>query len=76
MVMAVISQTAAFMANALSAEKAALVITEGATARKPRTRYTISRFRRLTKVARFLPDRALDWLFNSNLRSYYPKAPS
>jgi NAD(P)-dependent dehydrogenase (short-subunit alcohol dehydrogenase family) len=75
MVKAVIAQTAAFMANALSAEKAALVIAEAATARKPKTRYTIGWDSAVvTRLARFLPDRALDRMFNSNLRSHYPKS--
>jgi NAD(P)-dependent dehydrogenase (short-subunit alcohol dehydrogenase family) len=75
LVAAVIAQTDAFMANALSAEQAALVIADAATARRPKTRYTIGRDAALlTRVARLLTDRALDWMFSSALRRYYPKA--
>ena len=74
MVKAVIAQTAHFMADSLPAEKAALVIAEAATARKPKTRYTIGCDSAvLTRVARLLPDRWLDRMFNSALRSHYPK---
>ena len=74
MVKAVIAQTAHFMADSLPAEKAALGIAEAATARKPKTRYTIGcDSAALTRVARLLPDRWLDRMFNSALRNHYPK---
>lgn len=74
MVKAVIAQTAHHMVDGLSAEKAALVIAEAATARKPKTRYAIGRDSAiLTRAAGFLPDRVLDRMFNSSLRGHYPE---
>lgn len=74
LVQAIISHSAAFTRNGKSADHAAQVIAKAATARKPRTRYTIGRDAALmTRLSRVLPDRALDRLVAADLRSHYPK---
>jgi NAD(P)-dependent dehydrogenase (short-subunit alcohol dehydrogenase family) len=76
MVQAVTSQTAshATSGSGLPADTAAKVIAKAITARKPRTRYTVGRDAALiTRLARFLPDRALDRVIAGALRPYFPK---
>lgn len=74
---AVINQATAFTDEGRTADEAALVIVEAATARRPRTRYTIGRdAAMLTRLARVLPDRALDRLAAANLRPHYPQGGS
>ena len=72
---AIINQASSMTQSGLPPEKAALVFVKAATARRPRTRYTIGRDAALlTRVARFLPDRSLDRLIAANLRPHFPKA--
>ncbi len=72
---AIINQANAFTASGLPAAKAALVIAEATTAKRPRSRYTIGRDAAfLTRVARFAPDRALDRILAANLRPHFPRA--
>lgn len=70
---AIINQATAFTTTGETAEKAALVIAEATTARRPRTRYTIGRDAALmTRLARVLPDRILDRVAATNLRPHFP----
>jgi NAD(P)-dependent dehydrogenase (short-subunit alcohol dehydrogenase family) len=74
LVQAIIAQAASFTESGLSADAAAKVIAKAVTARKPRTRYTISRTTALmTLLARILPDRILDCVIAAALRPYFPK---
>ncbi|CAN5354780.1 SDR family NAD(P)-dependent oxidoreductase [soil metagenome] len=69
MVEAVNRQATTSTRSGLSAETAAIAIAKAVTARKPRTRYTIGRDAALiTRLARFLPDRALDRITAAALR--------
>ena len=71
---AIVNHATAFTESGVSADKAALVIAEAVTARRPRTRYTIGRDAAvLTRLARILPDRTLDRLTASILRPHFPK---
>lgn len=73
LVQAVTAQAAAFGEAGLPAEKAARVIVRAVMDRRPRTRYTIGRDAAvLTRMARLLPDRALDRLLAANLRPHLP----
>ncbi|MFD7508046.1 SDR family oxidoreductase [Streptomyces sp. NPDC059853] len=74
---AIINQATSFTDSGLSAEAAALVIAKAATARRPRTRYTIGRDAAvLTRLSRILSDKALDRMLAANLRPHYPKPHS
>ena len=74
LVHAVTAQAASATETGVSAEAAAKVIARAVTARKPRTRYTTGRqAAMITLMARMLPDRALDRVFASALRPYYPR---
>ena len=67
-------QAAAFTRTGLPADEAGSIIAEAATARRPRTRYTIGRdAARATRLARILPDRILDRVLAANLRLYLPE---
>lgn len=71
---AIINQASAFTASGLPAEVAGRVIADAATTRRPRSRYTIGRDAAiLTRLARVLPDRALDRALASSLRPHFPK---
>ncbi|BCY08700.1 SDR family oxidoreductase [Actinoplanes sp. L3-i22] len=71
---AVISHATAFTKSGLSAEAAGRIIAEAATARRPRTRYTIGRdAAMLTRLSRILSDRLLDRLLAADLRPHFPK---
>ncbi len=71
---AIINQATSFTDSGLSAEAAALVIAKAATARRPRTRYTIGRDAAvLTRLSRILSDKMLDRILATNLRPHYPK---
>jgi hypothetical protein len=73
LVEAVVAHSLAFTRNGLPAEKAGSVVADAATARRPRTRYTVGRDAALlTRLARVLPDRVLDRVTAANLRSYRP----
>lgn len=72
---AVIDQARAFTKRGLPADRAALVLATAVTARRPRTRYTIGRDAAvLTRLARILPDQALDRALAANLRPYRAQA--
>ncbi|MGW4519776.1 hypothetical protein [Amycolatopsis sp. NPDC004378] len=59
----------------MPADKAGVIVAEAATARRPRTRYTIGRDAALiTRLVRVLPDRVLDRVVAANLRRYFPMA--
>lgn len=74
LVKAIVAQEAAFTRTGLPADKAGSIIAEAATARRPRTRYTIGRDAAiLTRLTRILPDRILDRVVAANLRLYLPK---
>ncbi|MFE2813852.1 SDR family oxidoreductase [Streptomyces nigra] len=74
---AIINQATSFTDSGLSAEAAALVIAKAATARRPRTRYTIGRDAAvLTRLSRILSDKMLDRILAANLRPHYPKPHS
>lgn len=74
LVKAIVAHTAAHIGTGMTADKAGYIIAEAATARRPRTRYTIGRDAALvTRLARILPDRILDWVVAANLRLYFPK---
>jgi NAD(P)-dependent dehydrogenase (short-subunit alcohol dehydrogenase family) len=73
LVEAIVSHAAAFTKSGQTATKAAEVVARAATARKPRTRYTIGRDAAvMTRLSRFLPDRILDRMLAADLRSHYP----
>lgn len=72
---AVINQATSFTDSGVTADKAALVIAQAVTARKPRTKYTIGNDAALlTRLARILPDRALDRVAAANLRPHFPRS--
>lgn len=74
LVKASVAQSLAFTRTGLPAERAGSVIAEVATARRPRTRYTIGRDAALlTRLTRILPDRILDRVVATGLRAYLPK---
>lgn len=75
LVQAIVSQTAAGTSGGVPAAEAARVIAKAVTAEKPRTRYPIGRDAALiTRLARILPDRALDRLIAAALRPHYRKS--
>jgi NAD(P)-dependent dehydrogenase (short-subunit alcohol dehydrogenase family) len=74
LVRAVNTQAVSSTKSGLPADAAAKVIADAVTARNPRTRYTVGRDATLlTRLARILPDRMLDYLFAAALRPYFPK---
>ena len=74
LVQAIVAQADSFTKAGLPAVKAAKVIAEAATARRPRTRYTIGRDAAiLVRLSRMLSDRMLDRILALNLRSHFPK---
>lgn len=74
LVAATVAQSSAFLRAGMTADKAGSIIAEAATTRRPRTRYTIGRDAVLmTRLARILPDRILDRVFDANLQTYLPR---
>lgn len=72
---AILVQARSFGTDGVSAETAAKVIAKAATAPRPRTRYTIGRDAgMLVRLARVLPDRALDRVVRLSLKSSYKAA--
>lgn len=72
---AIINQATAFTKSGVTSQAAATVIADATTVPKPRTRYTIGRdAAMLTRLARILPDTALDRVSAANLRPHYPNA--
>lgn len=73
LVQAVVAHSQRFTRAGLPAAKAGAVIADAATARRPRTRYTIGRDAALlTRLTRVLPDRLLDRVTAATLRPYLP----
>jgi NAD(P)-dependent dehydrogenase (short-subunit alcohol dehydrogenase family) len=74
LVQAVNAQAVSSTRSGLPADAAAQLIVKAVTARKPRTRYTVGRDAALlTRLARIMPDRVLDFLFAAALRPHFPK---
>ena len=74
LVHAVAAQAASSAKAGLPADAAAKVIAKAVTVRKPRTRYTVGRDAALvTRLARLLPDRALDRVIAAALRPHFPE---
>ena len=74
LVQAVNTQATTSTKSGVSADAAAKVIAKAITARKPRTRYTVGRdAAAITRLVRFLPDRALDRVLAAALRPHFPK---
>lgn len=72
---AVTAQARAFTRDGVPAERAAKIIADAAISASPRTRYTIGRdAAMLVRLARVLPDRALDRVAQRALRPHY-RAP-
>jgi NAD(P)-dependent dehydrogenase (short-subunit alcohol dehydrogenase family) len=72
---AILSQSEGFLRSGVDASTAAQTIATAATARRPKTRYTIGRDSALLiGLARILPDRALDRALASALRPLFPPA--
>ncbi|OBK51521.1 SDR family NAD(P)-dependent oxidoreductase [Mycobacterium sp. 1081908.1] len=68
---AVTAQARSFGEDGVSAEHAAKVIANAATATRPRTRYTIGRDSAiLVRISRVVSDRVLDRIVRLNLRSF------
>jgi NAD(P)-dependent dehydrogenase (short-subunit alcohol dehydrogenase family) len=75
LVQAVNAQAVSSTRAGLPAEAAARVIAKAVTARRPRTRYGVGRDAALiTRMARVLPDRALDRVIAATLRPHFPAA--
>lgn len=71
---AILAQSEGFLRDGVDAAKAAETIATAATATRPKTRYTIGREAAvLIRLARILPDRALDRALASALRPLFPK---
>lgn len=71
---AILAQSEGFLKDGVDAAVAGKIIATAATTPRPRTRYTIGRDAAiLTRLARILPDRALDRVLASALRPLYPK---
>ena len=70
---AVTAQARTFTRDGVPAERAAQIIADAATAKNPRTRYTIGRDAAvLVRLARVLPDRTLDKVARRALKPHYP----
>ena len=66
---AILAQSEGFLRSGVDASQAAKIIATAATARRPKTRYTVGRDAAfLIRLARMLPDRVLDRLLASALR--------
>ena len=71
---AVISQAQASVPGGAPPEKAARVIANAITSRRPHARYTVGRSTAMVvRLIRFMSDRMLDRLLASNLKPYLPK---
>ena len=72
---AIISQSEGFLRDGVDSSVAAKTIVKAATASRPKTRYTIGRDAALlTRLARIMPDRILDRVLASALRSHHPSS--
>jgi NAD(P)-dependent dehydrogenase (short-subunit alcohol dehydrogenase family) len=73
---ALASYGAAAAKTAATPEQAARVVADAVTDRRPRTRYPVDRSSALfTRLPSYLPDRVLDRVLASSLRSHYPATP-
>jgi NAD(P)-dependent dehydrogenase (short-subunit alcohol dehydrogenase family) len=73
LVQAVNRQAMASTESGMSADAAASMIARAVTVRRPRTRYPVGRDAAvITRMVRFLPDRALDRITVAALRPYFP----
>ncbi|MFG2512506.1 SDR family NAD(P)-dependent oxidoreductase [Streptomyces sp. NPDC048584] len=71
---AIPSHVAAFTKAGATSDTAARTIAKAATARRPRTRYTIGAVTAfLIRASSLLPDRVFDRMTMSDLRKHYPK---
>jgi NAD(P)-dependent dehydrogenase (short-subunit alcohol dehydrogenase family) len=74
LVQGVVAHSLRFTRAGLPADQAGAIVAKAATARRPRTRYTIGRDAAfLTRLTRILPDRLLDRVTAMTLRPYLPK---
>lgn len=74
---AVMAQARSFNKVGVPAEQAARVVAKAATAKRPRTRYTIGRDAAiLVRVSRVVSDRVLDRIVRLNLRSFANGSPA
>lgn len=72
---AILAQSDGFLRDGVDATVAAKIIATAATTPRPGTRYTIGRDAAvLTRLARILPDRALDRVLASALKPLFPKS--
>jgi len=72
---AILAQSDGFLRDGVDAAVAAKIIATAATTPRPKTRYTIGRDAAvLTRLARILPDRALDRVLASALKPLFPKS--
>jgi NAD(P)-dependent dehydrogenase (short-subunit alcohol dehydrogenase family) len=77
LVTAILAQTAAHIGNGMTADRAGAIIAVAATARRPRTRYTVGRDAAIIiGLTRILPDRVLDRVIAAGLRPHLPHAPA
>ncbi|MEV7095868.1 SDR family NAD(P)-dependent oxidoreductase [Amycolatopsis sp. NPDC051045] len=68
---AVVTHSLKFTGRGMPADEAGAIVAEAATARRPRTRYTVGRDAAfLTRLTRILPDRLLDRIAAATLRPY------
>jgi predicted RNase H-like nuclease len=75
LVTAILAQTAAHIGNGMTADRAGAIIAVAATARRPRTRYTVGRDAAIIiGLTRILPDRVLDRVIAAGLRPHLPHA--
>jgi len=73
LIQAILAQSDGFLRDGVDAARAATIIAGAATARAPKTRYTIGRDAAiLTRLARILPDRTLDRVLANALRPLFP----
>jgi hypothetical protein len=73
LVRAVVAHSQRFTRAGMPADEAGSIVAKAATARRPRTRYTIGRDAAfLTRLTRVLPDRLLDRVTAATLRPYLP----
>ena len=71
---AISAQTRSHLGTGVAAEHAAKVIAKAATAPRPRTRYVVGRDAAIiVRLARVMPDRLLDRILRTGLRSHYGK---
>lgn len=72
---AILAQSDGFLRDGVDATVAAKIIATAATTPRPKTRYTIGRDAAvLTRLARILPDRALDRVLASALKPLFPQS--